>query len=121
MQSRTAFATLGLLLACSTVVVRKTCADPLTETISKVSRSLVIVHGRDESDGRVVGTGFCIAPDGLIVTAFHTVVGGDVRVGVPRGANYVSTTAKLVASDAEHDICLLKINQRLPALKMRGR
>ncbi len=80
-------------------------------------------HGqqRPEQKQRSLGTGFIISDDGYIVTNFHVVKGADIinvnLQGVISKAEAIP--AKLVGSDEETDIALLKVDvkEKLPYLK----
>lgn len=70
---------------------------------------------------RSLGSGFIISADGYIVTNYHVVADADViRVNLEGATGKAeSITAKLVGSDEETDIALLKVDvkQTLPFLK----
>ncbi len=65
----------------------------------------------------VLGSGFIIDPEGIIVTNRHVVVGGRiVRVKLTDGRE---VDAQVIGSDAATDIALLRVHAgRLPALKL---
>ena len=65
----------------------------------------------------VLGSGFIIDPEGIIVTNRHVVVGGRlVRVKLTDGRE---VDAQVIGSDATTDIALLRVHAgRLPALKL---
>ncbi len=80
-------------------------------------------HGqrqRPERKQRSLGTGFIISEDGYIVTNFHVVNGADIINVNLQGAigKAESIQAKLVGSDEETDIALLKVDvkDKLPYL-----
>ena len=105
---------------------------PLSNTIAHITPSIMIVHARyseashssDLGEGtdisgtgkRIVGTGFCIRADGVIATARHNIVGGDVRVGVWRTDGYHSVPATIIAEDEGMDVALIKIKDAAPPL-----
>ncbi len=64
----------------------------------------------------VLGSGFIIDPDGIIVTNRHVVIGGRaVRVKLADGREM---DAQIIGADAATDIALLRVHAgRLPALK----
>ncbi len=69
---------------------------------------------------RSLGSGFIISDDGYIVTNYHVVADADViRVNFQGNKNKSSIPAKLVGSDEETDIALLKVEvkEKLPFLK----
>ncbi|PSJ81153.1 DegQ family serine endoprotease [Neisseria iguanae] len=63
------------------------------------------------------GSGFIISPDGYILTNTHVVAGmGDIKVLLNDKREY---TAKLIGSDQQSDVALLKIDAKdLPAVKI---
>lgn len=63
------------------------------------------------------GTGFIISPDGYVLTNHHVVDGADtVRVKLSDRSEYV---AKVVGSDEQSDVALLKIDAKgLPTLRI---
>ncbi len=75
---------------------------------------------RPESKRRSLGTGFIISEDGYIVTNFHVVKGADIINVNLQGAigKAEAISAKLVGSDEETDIALLKVDvkDKLPYL-----
>ncbi len=80
-------------------------------------------HGQQqqpERKQRSLGTGFIISEDGYIVTNFHVVKGADIIHVNLQGAigKAESIEAKLVGSDEETDIALLKVEvkDKLPYL-----
>ena len=65
------------------------------------------------------GTGFIISKDGYIVSNHHVINGADKIVVVDKNGN--KKEAKIIGSDADSDVALLKINpgrKRLPFLKL---
>ncbi len=75
---------------------------------------------RPERNQRSLGTGFIISEDGYIVTNYHVVKGADIINVNLQGAigKAESIAAKLVGSDEETDIALLKVDvkDKLPYL-----
>jgi serine protease Do len=58
----------------------------------------------------LMGSGFIVSPDGLIMTNNHVVKDmKDIKVTLPGNKEY---TAKLIGSDAESDIALIKIDAK---------
>jgi serine protease Do len=96
-------------------------ADPDPNAMSAIIRRLLSApggdSGRDEGASGVLGSGFVIREDGLIVTNRHVIVGArTVRVRLSDGREVV---AKIVGADAVTDIALLSVNAgRLPALHL---
>ena len=76
---------------------------------------------RPQQKQRSLGSGFIISPDGYIVTNYHVVADADIiRVNLEGATGKSeSITAKLVGSDEETDIALLKVEVKdaLPFLK----
>ena len=94
-------------------------ADP--NAMSAILRSLLSAPGsdagRDEGASAVLGSGFVIREDGLIVTNRHVIVGArTVRIRLSDGRE---VAAKIIGADAVTDIALLSVNAgRLPALRL---
>jgi serine protease Do len=64
----------------------------------------------------LMGSGFIVAPDGIIMTNNHVVKDmKDIKVTLPGNKEY---TAKLIGSDADSDIAVIKIDAKnLPAVE----
>jgi len=94
--------------------LRKSAELSQLELIREAKRAVVIVRS---DDGK--GTGFNIAPDGLIVTNHH-VVEGSLRIVVDFGS-YGTFAARVEASDPGVDIAFLRlvgVNEELPVLEL---
>jgi serine protease Do len=79
-------------------------ADALAEVVQRVQRSLVVVH-----NGRYgAGAGVVWRLGGYIVTNYHVVARGKLRVTLPDGRQ---TEARLVAQEPEWDLALLQVDQ----------
>ncbi|WP_066097392.1 DegQ family serine endoprotease [Xanthomonas massiliensis] len=67
--------------------------------------------------GRSLGSGFIISPDGYVLTNHHVIDGADrVRVAL---ADKREFDAKVVGSDTEYDVALLKIEGKdLPVMRI---
>jgi len=67
--------------------------------------------------GRAMGSGFIISPDGYVLTNHHVVDGAsDVNVKLSDGREF---KAKVVGSDEQYDVALLKIEARdLPTVRI---
>ena len=76
---------------------------------------------RPQRKQRSLGSGFIISEDGYIVTNYHVVADADViRVNFQgNSSKNESVTAKLIGSDEETDLALLKVDvkEKLPFLK----
>ena len=71
----------------------------------------------EEFDGRSLGSGFVISPDGYILTNNH--VTKDAKEIVVRLSNRREYVAELVGSDPRSDVALLKIDAKnLPVVKI---
>ncbi len=70
-----------------------------------------------EPHGESMGSGFIISPDGYVMTNHHVIDGADeVKVKLSDGREF---TAKVVGSDEQSDVALLKIAASgLPALRI---
>jgi serine protease Do len=67
--------------------------------------------------GRGMGSGFIISPDGYVLTNYHVVAdASDVKVKLGDSREY---TAKVVGSDQQYDVALLKIDgKNLPTVRV---
>ncbi|MBN6112492.1 MULTISPECIES: DegQ family serine endoprotease [Xanthomonas] len=78
-------------------------------------------QGPDEDDatpgGRSMGSGFIISPDGYVLTNHHVVDGAsEVKVKLTDRREF---TAKVVGSDQQYDVALLKIDgKNLPTVRV---
>ncbi|HEY5970787.1 MAG TPA: DegQ family serine endoprotease [Pseudoxanthomonas sp.] len=74
-------------------------------------------QGPQGRGGRSAGSGFVISADGYVLTNYHVVDGADeVKVKLSDRREF---TAKVVGSDQQYDVALLKIDARnLPALRL---
>ena len=71
----------------------------------------------EEFDGRSLGSGFVISPDGYILTNNHVIK--DAKEIVVRLSNRREYVAELVGSDARSDVALLKIDAKnLPVVQI---
>jgi serine protease Do len=85
-----------------------------------IMRRLVLGPGSNSDSGEagsVLGSGFIISADGLIVTNRHVILGArTVRV---RLSDSREVPAEVIGADAATDIALLRVNAgRLPALRL---
>jgi len=73
--------------------------------------------GDDDIVGRAMGSGFIISPDGYVLTNHHVVDGAsDVNVKLSDGREF---KAKVVGSDEQYDVALLKIEAKnLPTVRI---
>jgi serine protease Do len=79
-------------------------ADALSDVVQRVQRSLVVVH-----NGRYgAGAGVVWRTGGYIVTNYHVVARGKLRVTLPDGRQ---SEARLVAQEPELDLALLQVDQ----------
>ena len=67
--------------------------------------------------GRGMGSGFIISPDGYVLTNYHVVAdASDVKVKLGDSREF---TAKVVGSDQQYDVALLKIDgKNLPTVRV---
>jgi serine protease Do len=100
---------------------RRAVADADPNAMNEIIRRLLSAPGSgsgpDEGGSNVLGSGFVIREDGLIVTNRHVIVGArTVRVRLSDGREF---DAKIVGADAVTDIALLSVNAgRLPPLHL---
>ncbi|MCC7484310.1 MAG: trypsin-like peptidase domain-containing protein [Burkholderiales bacterium] len=83
------------------------CAPPVTpqQVFARASRSVVMIHAAEPS-GRITGRGSGVAIEAdLFVTSCHVIARGTVFVA---GYQRQRVSARLVAYDAERDICALR-------------
>ena len=91
--------------------------DPIVQVVKAVTPSVVTVITRTQSvpnffgqsaSSKGVGTGFVVRSDGFILTNEHVVEGADsITVTLPSGRELA---ARVVASDHDHDLALLKVD-----------
>lgn len=93
--------------------------DPFYEFFKRLVPNMPDMPQEDtESDALNFGSGFIISKDGYILTNTHVVAGmGNIKVLLNDKREY---TAKLVGSDAQSDVALLKIEPQedLPVVKI---
>lgn len=107
---------------------KQVLAHDIVETIAKVKPSVVGVGIFDPLGtprAQLKGTGFVIGNGDLVVTNYHVVAGeldpeSRQKRAIFSGDGRSSKTieATIVEFDAAHDLAILKINGRLPALKL---
>ncbi|MDO4709118.1 MAG: Do family serine endopeptidase [Pseudomonadota bacterium] len=99
-------------------------ADPLAEIFRRFGMPIPGGPGQrspmpEMPRGTSLGTGFLISADGYVLTNHHVVEGAD-EISV-RLADKREMKAKLVGSDAQSDVALLKVEGHgLPALRLGG-
>jgi serine protease Do len=91
--------------------------DAVGELIRRLLSGAPRNPSADERSTAVLGSGFVIRADGLIVTNRHVIVGARVvRIRLPDGREF---PAKIVGADAVTDIALLKVDAgNLPVLRL---
>jgi serine protease Do len=100
---------------------RRAVADADPNAMGEIIRRLLSApggdSGRDEGVSGVLGSGFVIREDGLIVTNRHVIAGArTVKVRLSDGRELA---AKIIGVDAVTDIALLSVNAgRLPPLHL---
>jgi serine protease Do len=101
-------------------------ADPLVRVVEQITPAVVTVAAQIGSvtdpfgiggPGRSVGTGFIVRSDGVVLTNEHVVDGAEeVSVTLADGRN---VAARVVATDEEHDLAVLKADaQDLPTVTL---
>ncbi|MDR0291928.1 MAG: S1C family serine protease [Elusimicrobium sp.] len=91
------------------------CAAAYAETHVEIAKefasSVVTINTLNAKGGAFSGTGFVVAPDGVIATSKH-VVEGAVYINVTFDTGLVSDEARLTAVSKETDLALLKIEAK---------
>src|ERR1051325_11616631 len=89
-----------------------------TELAKKVSPSVVLFQGKDAAGAGIVGTGFIISPDGMIVTCLHVIEwmeNGTVQLASGR----VFNNFLVRALDERRDLVVIQIpGINLPAVEL---
>lgn len=100
--------------------------EPIVQVVERITPAVVTVTSRNrsvgapfgfDSIGQAVGTGFIVRSDGVILTNEHVVDGAvDVSVTLADGR---SLEARVLASDEDHDLAVLKVTTRnLPTVAL---
>ncbi|MCL2888750.1 MAG: S1C family serine protease [Elusimicrobia bacterium] len=96
------------------------CAAAYAETHVEIAKefasSVVTVNTVNAKGGTFSGTGFIVAPDGVIATSKH-VVEGMAYINVTFNTGLISDEARIIAVSKETDLALLQIEAKnLPAV-----
>lgn len=95
------------LIGCGALIA-PACAPPVTpeQVFAQASRSVVMIHAAEPA-GQITGrgSGVVVEPD-LLVTNCHVVARGKVYVA---GHRQKRALARLVAYDADRDLCALRV------------
>ncbi len=88
--------------------------DPFEEFFNRFFQNLPPTKRKEHA----LGSGFIISPDGYIVTNYHVISKADEIKVILKGGKH-SYKAKVIGTDPETDLALLKINagRKLPYLK----
>ena len=92
--------------------------DPFYEFFKRLVPNMPDMPQEHDNDGELnFGSGFIISPDGYILTNSHVVSGmSNIKVLLNDKREY---TAKLIGSDQQSDVALLKIEaEKLPVIKI---
>ena len=91
--------------------------DPFYEFFKRLVPNLPEIPEQEDDGELNFGSGFIISPDGYILTNTHVVSGmGNIKVLLNDKREY---TAKLIGSDVQSDVALLKIDaENLPVVKV---
>lgn len=82
---------------------------PISSIFSEGSESVVLIGAAADKDHPIIGSGFVIHPDGLIVTNYHVVKNSRAIFVKFKNSKHYSA-ARMVNSDPEKDIAIIKIN-----------
>jgi serine protease Do len=89
--------------------------DPIVQVVRRVTPAVVTITSRTgsagffgaASTGKAVGSGFVVRSDGVILTNYHVVENAlDITVTLSDGR---SLAARVLATDAAHDLAVLKV------------
>jgi putative serine protease PepD len=83
--------------------------DSLAGVVKKVLPSVITVK-TNNSGGTSVGSGFIVSSDGYAITNDHVVAGSSGGATSVTLSNGGTVTAKIVGSDAESDVAVLKLD-----------
>ena len=86
---------------------------------AQAAKSIVVVRSTDRTGGELgLGTGFAIAPDGLIATAWHVIGDGrEIRIELQDGRKL--PVAEVYASSSQLDLAILRVESlNLPTLPL---
>ena len=89
----------------------------LVEVVSKAVVNIIVTTDDGETTSEGQGSGFIISPSGEVVTNYHVIDGGDRITVVFNNGNRFP--AKIIGTDEETDLAMLKItaNAPFPAVK----
>ncbi|HEV3136891.1 MAG TPA: trypsin-like peptidase domain-containing protein, partial [Pirellulales bacterium] len=94
-------------------------AESVEQLTQKARKSVVVItSARRDGQHEALGTGFVIAPDGLVATNFHVIgEGRAIRVQLADGRQFDATA--IHASDRQLDLAIIRIDAKdLPALEL---
>jgi putative serine protease PepD len=83
--------------------------NSLADVVKRVLPSVVTIRVR-LSGGGSLGSGFIVSPDGYVLTNDHVIAGNSSQITVTF-ADGNTVAARLIGSEAESDIAVLKIDQ----------
>lgn len=81
---------------------------PISAIFSEGSESVVLIGADIDKKNPIIGSGFIISPDGLIVTNYHVIKDSE-KIVVKLKNNKYYAGARIIGSDPEKDIALIKI------------
>lgn len=91
--------------------IAKSVSDNTTaRTVYDGAKNSVAYIAVATQQGQGAGSGFVVSDDGLIVTNAH-VVDGATQIGVKLGTDGKLQSAQVIATDASHDLALIKVDQ----------
>ena len=104
--SSRAFAAEG---ATSQLAALRSLETRVTAVVAACRPAFVFIKG-NQGGGYSSGSGFCISPDGLVLTNDHVIAGArSIRAYTPGGRSY---TAEIVGRDPGGDVALLKLESK---------